>query len=81
MKIKNENIAHIILVRINIIHILACCVLADVSKKQPQLKHILSILLVHPFLAYVPYKTQMKLICSPLQQSAKTSLKKEVTHL
>ena len=49
---------------------------------KPQLKHILSILLVHPFLAYVTYKTQMKnFICLPLQQSVKNSLKMEVTHL
>ena len=64
-------------------NILASCV--DVSKGwciQPQLKHILSILLVHCFLAYVPYKTQMNFICLPLQESVKqTSLKIEVTHL
>ena len=64
--------------------ILASCVFADVSKGWcilPQLKHILSILLVHHFLAYVPCKKQLNFICLPLQQSVKTSLKKEVTHL
>ena len=77
MKIKNKNITRII-------HTLACCVFADVSKGWPY-SHNLSIfcLLYFSILFWhnVPYKTQMKLICSPLQQSVKTSLKIEVTHL
>ena len=63
---------------IPISYILASCIFAIVIifwHILPQLKHISSISLVHSFLAYLPYKTQMNFICLPLQQSVKTSLK------
>ena len=66
-----------------IIHILASCVFADIRegwRLLPQLKHNLSISIVHRFLAFVPNKTQTNFICLPFQQSVKTSLKMEVTH-